>query len=82
MNDVYLVTMLRVSKRGATYRIFRFVAGTDESRANYLAGCCLDALADYHGKKLRFDYRVEPLPYVAAMTAEIEIVKRALESAA
>ncbi|TPI86403.1 hypothetical protein [Mesorhizobium sp. B2-8-9] len=79
MNDVFLVTMLCKPKDGTAYPIFRFVGGTDFDRASYLAGCCIDALADYHG--LEFDYSVEPLPYVGSMTAEIEIVRRCLESA-
>ncbi|TIX28850.1 hypothetical protein [Mesorhizobium sp.] len=73
MNDVFLVTILSKSAP-----IFRFIGGTDEGRANYLAGVCIDRLADYHG--LQFDYSVERLPYVGTMTAETEIIRLALES--
>lgn len=84
MNNVYLVTLFVLAPPnqprgsiGNSMPIFRFVAGTNEGRANYLAGACIDRLADYHG--LAFDYRVEAIPYVASMTSEHEIVNLALE---
>ena len=75
MNTVYLAT-ITTEEFGTT--IYQFV-GTDEGRTNYLAGRCMDELHDYHG--IRFAYTVVPIPYLATMTPDQEVVRAALESA-
>lgn len=73
MNTVYLVTFTRDGNV-----VHRFVYAGDFDHASYLAGKCLDALADYHG--LTFDYSVEKIPYAGTMTAWTVIRDAALEA--
>lgn len=89
MSNAFLITMLLKPPRdlppgsiGDAIPIFRFVSNAEEDRANYHAGCVLDAFADYHG--LEFDYRVEPIPVVLNGVLETsslnEVVRAALET--
>lgn len=75
MNTVYIVTITK----GGTIA-YQFTHYDNEGRANYLAGVVMDRLADYHGGD-DWWYTVIPLPYVASMTAEREIIKDALSKA-
>lgn len=80
MQTAYLVTILLkpakpVHPNDWPSEVFRFATSLPEHRAGHLAGCCIDALADYWGRE--FDYRIEPLPFVDGATASHEIVQLA-----
>lgn len=73
MNTVQHVS---ISKAGA--EVFKFVCHDDAARANYIAGMVIDALSDYHGGD-DWNYKVEAVPYVAAMTSVMDIVHMATD---
>lgn len=58
--------------------VYRFACYDDAGRANYIAGQCIDALADATGES--FWYEVTPLPYVASITSPHEVARAAVEA--
>lgn len=64
MNQVHLITITRDNADGPL--VYRF-ACYDAARANYLAGECIDRLADATGDS--FWYEVASVPHVASMDA-------------
>lgn len=65
MNRVHLVTITRDNADGPL--VYRFAFYDDAGRANYIAGECIDRLADATGES--FWYEVTPLPYVTSLAS-------------
>lgn len=76
MNTIHLVTITRDNAAGAL--VYRFACHDDAARASYLAGECIDRLADATGDS--FWYEVAALPYAPAMTAAHDVARAAVDA--
>jgi len=72
----WLVKLFKTSHQG-TDVVMQFTCG-DESRANYLAGVCLDTLADNAKKGTTFDYSVRPVSHVRPMDSDAKLIRWAV----
>jgi hypothetical protein len=66
VQKVNTINQVTITRRGVA--VFQFVVAGDASRANYLAGNALDAMADLSPIGDPLDYTVAAVPYFASMT--------------